>query len=483
MQKNPFEGAWTYRSFYNKPEPVLSFDDIRLAQAQLTLAETGADWLAGKLQFGDPSLFIEMVGVSTYSDGQHSLRMRGTGVANSPTAGWIYDYVATLAAHWPQGDRQVPAIVGTVTRTAYHEQNRRAGETFSFVAVRNAPPMPEIAPLPASVLTHFADKEHRLHHAVWHALRNNWESLPPSIQQAIEALHWKPARPARTSTKRGDIKEPHVRNGSGEDFLFFHRQMVSMFRSLMQHANGSIVTWETIPRPGEAGEEAPPVWSIPGSEALARRFAALKTDDFYWSRMRWWDQQFKDPTHLSTLTLGEFGSLIEFSVHNDMHIRWSAAPRDPKTNAILPLGRPPADTDDRWDDPKYDWLGEFYSSHVNPFFWRLHGWIDDRIDDWFRAHEAAHPNEVMEIILHGTPWFRSDRWVIVGHPWIWPDHLVSHHGHHHGHGSDPDLRKRRIDSLQAVLDIIYNRKPMRMAEAREVPGTDDIPFVSHIFGE
>ena len=25
---------------------------------------------------------------------------------------------------------------------------------------------------------------------------------------------------------------------------------------------------------------------------------------------------------------------------------------------------------------------------ANPVFWRLHGWIDDRINDWFAAHEG-----------------------------------------------------------------------------------------------
>jgi hypothetical protein len=29
-----------------------------------------------------------------------------------------------------------------------------------------------------------------------------------------------------------------------------------------------------------------------------------------------------------------------------------------------------------------DWLGTFFSSHVNPIFWKLHGWVDDLIDRW-----------------------------------------------------------------------------------------------------
>src|SRR5690348_17642059 len=118
-----------------------------------------------------------------------------------------------------------------------------------------------------------------------------------------------------------------------------------------------------------------------------------------------------------------------------MHIRWSAAPRDPETNAWLPLGRPDPDISEKWDNPRYDWLGEFYSSHVNPVFWRLHGWIDDRIDDWYQAHEWKHPGEVCRTAKGGVDWFAIGRWVQVDAPWVWPRSLG---GYQSGHGGgDP----------------------------------------------
>lgn len=49
----------------------------------------------------------------------------------------------------------------------------------------------------------------------------------------------------------------------------------------------------------------------------------------------------------------------------------------------------PIDSDSiatKWDDPAYDWLGDTYSSHVNPVFWKLHGWIDDCIEAWASAN-------------------------------------------------------------------------------------------------
>jgi hypothetical protein len=42
-----------------------------------------------------------------------------------------------------------------------------------------------------------------------------------------------------------------------------------------------------------------------------------------------------------------------------------------------------------WDAPAYDWLGDTYSSHVNSVFWKLHGWIDDRITQWATVNNVA----------------------------------------------------------------------------------------------
>jgi len=170
---NPFVGTWIYRSFHNRPMPVQSFDEIKLAEAELNLTEEGPDWLVGKLVFKD-GRFIDMTGVSTLADGRFQLRMRGSGAKDTPPKRWIYDYVGTLAAEWPDGDRQVPAIVGTVTRSAFHEPNRPTGETFSFIAVRSQPALAQVTPLPDVVRVHFADRLHRLHHTVWHIVRNNW---------------------------------------------------------------------------------------------------------------------------------------------------------------------------------------------------------------------------------------------------------------------------------------------------------------------
>ena len=76
--------------------------------------------------------------------------------------------------------------------------------------------------------------------------------------------------------------------------------------------------------------------------------------------------------------------LIELTIHNTMHLRWGAppgssfpSPEDPTQGETIPL---------EWDDSQYDFLVETYSSHVNPIFWKLHGWIDDRVEEWKGAN-------------------------------------------------------------------------------------------------
>lgn len=96
------------------------------------------------------------------------------------------------------------------------------------------------------------------------------------------------------------------------------------------------------------------------------------------------------------MSLGELGARLEFSIHNRMHMRFCGESEmrpdvDPGSPDSIPA---------RWDDPVYDWLGDTYSSHVNPVFWKLHGWVDDRITDWLEANGVVGPPPWKT----GTPW-------------------------------------------------------------------------------
>jgi hypothetical protein len=89
-------------------------------------------------------------------------------------------------------------------------------------------------------------------------------------------------------------------------------------------------------------------------------------------------------------------------------------------------------------------------------FWRLHGWVDDRIEDWYQAHEAAAPGEIERADHRGVPWFKPGTWVQAADPFDWPDTGHAHHGH--GDGDE-----QAIAVMLEVLDIV------RKAEERSAP--------------
>ena len=436
-------GAWTYRSFYNKESAIEKIEDILLAEGEMVFEAAAPGEIRGQLAFRsdqpDPNDPILDLAGSLESGSPATARFRGIGRQGTAADSWVYDYTGYLVPHWPGGKNQKLAIVGSVTRLKDHPGSggavRHAGDVFSFVAVhRDFPEARMVIPIEEPALSIVASRHHRLHHLLWHTLRNYWtndDAITPQMKVEINKLGWEPPRPVLSLT--GD---PLVGNGSGEDFLFMHRQMVLEVNELLQKAGKpAIEPWSTIPAPGPVvvepdyssshpifstagnprGFSVPPAW-YPNDDTQFRRLVALKTPDFYWNRMRWWDRQYKDPAYLSTLTLGELGTLLEWTVHNDMHMRWASGPRDPRTDEPIP-GREDWDIGTTWDNPEYDHLGEQYSSHVNPVFWRLHGWVDARIEDWFAAHEAAHKGEVMRTTMMGTPWFSSDKWVQVEMPW------------------------------------------------------------------
>lgn len=287
--------------------------------------------------------------------------------------------------------------------------------------------------LPGVVRDVFASRRHRLHHALWHGLRDLWNhsSTLEGAKKAIQDLSWRPPRPALRWLSGGWM--PETTNGSGIDFLYMHREMIAEFdKEMVKIGENPHVGWEVVPEPGRLasthpGIEVPPEWNLPdGLKWLQRRFAVVKSDEFYWSRMRWWDRDFHNHSYLRTITLGQLGSLLETSIHNDMHMRWAATPTDPETGEVLVLGRPETSIDQKWDLPTYDFLGETYSSHVNPIFWRLHKWVDRIIDEWFDAHDSHAPGEVSKVKINGVDWYESKKWIETDSPWSSPNA----HAHH-----------------------------------------------------
>lgn len=241
------------------------------------------------------------------------------------------------------------------------------------------------APLPKAVVDMMARREHRMHHWLWHEVRNNWHSYPRDVQTQLDDLGWRPPRPLMDEEGR-----PNLRSAAGEDFLYMHRQMIADVNAVLATVGDPnykrIEGWAVVPPPGDPDYPVPPAWFNPVIQPFLplRTLRRIKSDVYYYKRFVYWQRLFTDPSFLRRVTLGELGVLIELTIHNIMHLRWGAPPGSSFPSPEFPTQEemiPP-----EWDDPRYDFLVETYSSHVNPVFWKLHGWIDDRVEDWKLAN-------------------------------------------------------------------------------------------------
>ena len=75
-------------------------------------------------------------------------------------------------------------------------------------------------PLPPQAVTVLAQRVFRMHHFLWHELRDQWSFYSDDTKGKIRKLGWEPPRPA--------IDEHNVEivsNKSGEDFLYLHCEL------------------------------------------------------------------------------------------------------------------------------------------------------------------------------------------------------------------------------------------------------------------
>ena len=156
-------------------------------------------------------------------------------------------------------------------------------------------------------------------------------------------------------------------SGAGLDFLYMHREMIRTMDQKLATLNDPywrrVEGWDPIPWANNDPEWPVPLWTNPPEGAAWARLPATV------ERMKQLDQLLRDPNWLRTKSLDEIGRSMEFTIHSWMHLHWS--------------GPPPADVNS--EDVSNDWLYIPWSSHVNKHFWKLHGWIDNRISDWERA--------------------------------------------------------------------------------------------------
>ena len=246
--------------------------------------------------------------------------------------------------------------------------------------------------LPESVRLMLASKSMRLRHELWHFVRAVWgnPAFPEEGRQLLRELKWD--LPEGRSPISADGKLV-LDNFSGEDFLFMHRQMIAMTdQSLAKLGEPPTTRWTAIPLPGDSDFPVPPPWDYRDptrtdeDNARTSQFLVhVKSDEYFERTMRVREAFFTNSANLRHLSLGALGNLAEMTIHNIMHMRWSKDPGEYRPSLDL---NEPTGGDPRWDDPRYDYLGDTYSSHVNPHFWHLHGWIDILIDNWAEANGA-----------------------------------------------------------------------------------------------
>jgi hypothetical protein len=72
-------------------------------------------------------------------------------------------------------------------------------------------------------------------------------------------------------------------------------------------------------------------------------------------------------------------------------MRWAEIPKPGDDFTPIADDSTPASlvTPSEFDDPKYNYLGNPFSAHVNPVFWKLHGWVDHVIVNWLQANNYS----------------------------------------------------------------------------------------------
>jgi hypothetical protein len=130
----PFLGSWTYRSFISDPDITKDFNALEFGRGELRIEDFAPGSFQGRLIFGETYQF-KLAGSSSFGN---PFTVRFQGVGDAPDSqGQIYDYVGYLVPVWPNGVRQVAAIVGSVIRTVPHNGGTaQAGVVASWIALK-----------------------------------------------------------------------------------------------------------------------------------------------------------------------------------------------------------------------------------------------------------------------------------------------------------------------------------------------------------
>lgn len=138
MKTENIAGQYVYRSLHNNQNLGEDFSKLRFGEGIISLTQTDESNVSGELDMGGDYKLI-LNGIVEGFDNHVALYMKGEGLGNTPTEGWIYEYSGYVAYSWPNGIDQIKTITGTVVRSADHG-NSGAGYTGSFIMVKRSNP-------------------------------------------------------------------------------------------------------------------------------------------------------------------------------------------------------------------------------------------------------------------------------------------------------------------------------------------------------
>lgn len=132
---NLASGTWTYRSLSNNPDLSVDFNTLEFGRANLFIETAANGSLSGKIY--DTGWELALKG-SIQNGNPATLWFQGTGVVNGSL--WVYDYLCYIVPQIPNGNQQISALTGSVTRAIPHPDGQGgtspAGVVSSFYAVR-----------------------------------------------------------------------------------------------------------------------------------------------------------------------------------------------------------------------------------------------------------------------------------------------------------------------------------------------------------
>jgi hypothetical protein len=268
-------------------------------------------------------------------------------------------------------------------------------------------------------------REHRLHHALWHAARGGLRAS--EVAQLTNAFGptWQEARPLCPSPRDASSS---TYNPVGEDFLYMHRTMISMLQAAFIEAGLPCVKgWDHVP---SLAEFAPPDSDREGAKS-----------DQALVRLKEWDEAFRNPEWLKTKTLSQVGWALENTLHNNLHMRFATTNPPRGYTDAAPIGfdgKFPYEW--TYDRPAYNWLADPYGAALNPTFWKIHGYVDSIIDRWLEANRFTSIADECHGLASCYEW--KGKWLAeVSLPKSMPDRVSRGQGDSIGGGIiDPKAR-------------------------------------------